>query len=184
MRSNGMNPSRKAALATAVIFLVGAAAGMAADRVWLGLWPPRAEAASLTPEGLVRALDLDSTQRARVDAVLDSLQVEMTGAVTAGPDSLRSVARRGRQRLEDALPPDRRAPFRQWMQAHHARMMQYMGRGMMGPDSGAGPPMTPGGRMGPGMMRPDGGMGPGMMGPDSGRGTGMMGPRGRGRGMR
>lgn len=184
MSANGISPQTTAALAVAVIFLLGATAGVAGDRIWRGLRPPTAEAAALTPEAMAHALDLTPTQRTRVHRVLDTLRVEMTRAVAAGgSDSLRSVARRARQRLENALPPDRRAPFREWMQSHHARMMEHMGGGMMdrpgmgpgmmGPDSAAPPMMGPGRGMDPGMMHPDS-TGPGMMmGRDSG-GGGMM----------
>lgn len=158
-----MSPKWQALLATATIFFLGAVAGIAADRVWLGRSPAVAEAATLTPEGMDAALDLDAAQAARVRAVLDSLRTEVVQAAQAGPDSLRDVARRGRQRLQDALPADRRASFQQWMQQHHARMMQEMGGGMMqGP--GMGPVMMgrPGGAgrmMGPGRARRDTGGG-------------------------
>lgn len=182
MNANGIRPRTKAALATAVIFLLGVTAGVAGDRIWLGLRPPTTEAAALTSEAMAEALDLTPTQRTRVSRVLDTLRVEMTRAVaTGGPDSLRSVARQARQRLEDALPPDRRGAFREWMETHHARMMEHMGGGMMGR-----PGMDPG-RMGPdsaapGMMTPGRGMGPGTMDPGS-TNSGMMGPGQMGPGM-
>lgn len=182
-----LDPRWKAALAAAVLFLAGAVAGVAGDRVWLGRWPSSAEAAPLTPDAMSRALDLDPGQRARVRSVLDSIRIEMSQALENGPDSLRTVAQRGQERLQQALPPDRREQFRTWIQWHHARMMQRMGGGMMGPRGGRGPGMGPGGGMGPGPMRrgpggmmgtdsPMGGRG-GMMGSDSGAGGrgGMMG---------
>lgn len=155
--TGAMNPKWQAALATTLIFLLGAVAGVAADRVWLGRAPAVAQAATLTPAGMEAALNLTPSQAARVRAVLDSLRGEVVQAAQAGPDSLRDVAQRARQRLEEALPMDRRASFQEWMQQHHARMMQQMGGGMM--QGGAG-------------MRP---MGPGMMGSPAGGGR-MMGP--------
>ncbi len=192
-----LDPRWKAALAAAVLFLAGAVAGVAGDRAWLGRWPSSAEAAPLTPDAMSRALDLDPGQRARVRSVLDSIRIEMSQALEQGPDSLRAVAQRGQERLRQALPPDRRGRFRTWMQWHHARMMQQMGGGMMGPRGGRGPGAGPGGGMGPGPMRrrgpggmmgtdsPTGGRG-GMMGSDSftgGRG-GAMGSDSGGGGMR
>jgi len=125
---------------------------------------------------MARALDLDSAQAARVQAVLDSLRVEVAQAVREGPESLRSVALSGRRRLEEALPTDRRVRFQQWMQEHHARMMRRMGGGMMR-DGAMAPgttpvPDTPGG-MTPARDSGRGMMGPGMMHRD-GRGSGMM----------
>lgn len=168
MNTRPMNPLGKAALASAVIFLLGAVAGGTMDRVLLARSPAVAAAATLTPEGMAQALNLDAAQGARVNSVLDSLSAEVSQAVQGGPDSLRDVARRARQRLENALPPDRRASFQTWMQQHHARMMEQMGGGIMG--SGAG--------MTPGMMQStdtttSGMMGRRRMGTDSGRG-GMM----------
>jgi len=152
-----LDPRWKAALVSVVLFLAGAVAGVSADRMWLGRWPEAAQAAPLTAGALSRDLNLSPDEQARVRSVLDSLQVEVSRALEEGPDSLRGIARRGRLRLEDALPPDRRGEFRVWMQGHHARMMQEMGGGLM----------APGGRMGPGMMRGRGGGRGGMMGPDS-----------------
>lgn len=140
-----MSPRWQAMLVTAIIFVLGGVAGIAADRVWQGRSPAVAEAATLTPEGMDAALGLDAAQQARVRAVLDSLRADVARAAQAGPDSLRNVARRGRQRLEDALPADRRVPFQQWMQQHHARMMREMGGGMRQGGPGMGRMMGPGG---------------------------------------
>lgn len=144
------------ALVAALLFLLGTVAGVAIDRLWLDASPAAAEAAPLTVEGMGDALELDQGQSARIRALLDTLRVDMSQALMEGPDSLRTMARHARERLEEALPPDRRMRFRDWMQDHHARMMEHMGGGMMGP----------GGGMGPGMMRGrqprnGGGRGPG-----------------------
>lgn len=115
----------KAALTALLLLLTGAALGVAADRLWLRS-PPDAVAAPLTVDAMARSLELAPAERARVQRLLDSLEVEVAAASRAGPDSLRAVARRARTRLEDALPPGARSEFRQWMQSHHQRMMERM----------------------------------------------------------
>jgi hypothetical protein len=117
-----------------------------------------------------------------VRSVLDSLQTVVSQAALAGADSLRSVSVEGRRRIEEALPPDRRAAFRQWMEQRHAQMMREMGGGMMGRGRMMGPQGRRGGMPGTAdtLRAPRGGRrgmrGPGMMqAPDSGRGR-MMGP--------
>lgn len=188
--SRGVESAWKGALVATLLLLVGVVAGVSADRIWLRHGVAAPAAASLTPEAMARALDLDPVQDARVRSVLDSLQVEVGQALQSGPDSLGTVARRARQRLEQALPADRRARFRDWMQEHHARMMDQMGGGAMGggPGMGAGmmpAPDTPRNGVNGGMMMQgrdttrDGGMGPGMMSPPDtgtaeGPGPGMM----------
>jgi hypothetical protein len=77
-------------------------------------------------------LDLDAKQQARVRQVLDSLEAEIARAAIRGPDSLRTAAREALQRLERALPADRRSGFRNWMRGHNQRMMNEMQR-WMGP---------------------------------------------------
>lgn len=176
------DPTWKGALAAALLFLLGAVAGVAGDRIWLRGVPPAEAAEPLTVAGLSSALNLDPAQGARVRSVLDSLQTVVSEAAQAGADSLRSVSVEGRRRLEDALPPDRRAAFQQWMEQRHAQMMRGMGGGMMGRGRRMGPRAGRGGMRGPGdTTRPRRGGGRGMTGPgmmqapDSGRGR-MMGP--------
>jgi hypothetical protein len=176
------DPTWKAALAAALLFLLGAVAGVAGDRVWLRGVPAAEAAEPLTVAGLSSALNLDPAQGARVRSVLDSLQTVVSQAALAGADSLRSVSVEGRRRLEEALPPDRRVAFQQWMEQRHAQMMREMGGGMMGRGRMRGPRAGRGGMRGAGdTVRPPfggrgGGMGPRMMhGPDSGRGR-VMGP--------
>ncbi len=142
-----MDPRWKATLAAAVLFGLGAVTGLALDRLWRGAAPPAAEAAPLTVEAMADALELEPGDRARVEALLDSLRVEVTQAARQSPESLQVVARRARQRLEAVLPPDRRGPFQDWMRGHHQRMMDHMRHGGM---MGGGP--TTGPSMGPSMM--------------------------------
>lgn len=113
-------------------------------------------------EALADSLHLGGAERARVRQVVDSLDAAIVRASERGAESLQVTAASARQRLEAALPPNRRAAFQTWMQRHHARMMQMMGQA--------------------GMMRGMGGpSGRGMMGPGTGPGGGAtMGPAGRG----
>lgn len=157
MSAPGMDPRWKAGLVAFVIFALGVGAGVSADRLWLG----RTAAAGpppITVASMAEALRLDAPERARMRALVDSLQPDIARAAAQGPDSLRTATMHARQRIEDALPPDRRADFLRWLDARHARMMEHM-RGMM--RRGMGPGMMR--RMGPGrrpgMGRPPG---PGM----------------------
>ncbi len=153
MTTGGRNMAWKGIFAAALLFVLGVVTGVGADRIWLGQREVRTGPGPLTPAALSEALGLNPSETDRVESVLDSLQVQVSEAFQAGPDSLRSVALRARARLEEALPPNRRAHFQEWMQEHHNRMMQEMGGGTMRGRGGRG-----------GMMR---GM---MQSPDTGRG--------------
>lgn len=164
---HGAGDARWKAVLTVVLLLVtGGILGVTADRLWIR-GPSEVEAAPLTVDAMARSLNLAPGDRARVGRLLDSLEVEVARAARSGPDSLRSVARRARVRLEGALPPGARPEFRRWMQLQHRRMMERM----------HGPGTTPMHRDGMGPMHRDGG---GMMRPGEG---GMTPPR-EGRRMR
>ena len=133
----------KAALTAAFLLVLGIVLGIAIDRLWLT--SGHVDRPPLTAEAMAEELELTASEEARVREVLDSLETEISEAAGMGPDSLHSAARRARQRLERALPPDTRPEFRQWMERHHRRMMKEMhGRGPghgdgtrpMGRDSG------------------------------------------------
>jgi hypothetical protein len=163
------DPRRKAGAVVGLVFVVGVLAGIALDRVWRGQLPSPVTAAPLTVDALADSLRLDSGQRARVRQVVDSLDTEILRASTKGPEALRLTAQQAQQRLEDAVPADRRSDLQAWMQRHHARMMRLMGGGsMMGPGMQHGRSMMGPTSAGSGMM--GGGMMQGMMrpaGPDS-----------------
>ena len=120
-----------AALPVVLVFVLGAVAGVAADRLWINGGVAELGAATLTTEGMAGALDLDPSQRERVAALLDTLQPFLAQAAVGGPDSLQAAARMARQRLEEALPPDRRLRFRSWMDDQHSRMREDMRSGNM-----------------------------------------------------
>ena len=145
-------PRWQTALAAALLLVTGAAVGITVDRLWLA-GPPAAGAAPLTVDAMAHSLDLAPGDRVRVQQVLDSLEAEVAEAARAGPDSLRSVARRARARLEGALPPETRPRFRQWMQVRHRQMMERMHGPGMGPmhreGMGMGGMHRGGARMGP-----------------------------------
>ena len=171
------DPRRKASLALGFVFAAGVLVGVAADRVGSRL-PATASATPLTVEALADSLRLSAPEREHVRQVVDSLDTAIARATGQGPESLQVTAAGARQRLEAALPPDRRAQFQAWMLRHHARMMQMMGQGgMMGSMGGPG-----GGMMGPATPRRAGGGGAGRMGrggrgaeaPGVGQGGGMM----------
>lgn len=146
--------------AGALLLAAGAALGVTVDRLWVA-GAGDAGAAPLTVDAMTRSLELAPDERARVEAVLDSLEEEVAAAAAAGPDSLRSVARQGRHRLHEVLPADRRPAFRQWMQRHRREMMERM-------HPGGRPHMR-------GRMHRGDSMRGGVMGPGDGRG--MMGGR-------
>lgn len=169
----------QAVLAAGLLMVTGAALGITADRLWRA-GPPVAEAAPLTVDAMARSLDLSAGDRARVRQVLDSLEAEVAEAARSGPDSLRSVARRARARLENALPPGARPRFREWMQLRHRQMMERMHGSGMGPmhGSGRGPGMGPMHEEGMGPMHPEG-MGMGGVPRGGGRTESDTPPRGR-----
>lgn len=164
MSPRTLDPRLEAGLVAGAIFVLGAAAGVAGDRMLGRRAAAEPGAIPLTVQEMAGTLGLDPGERARVDAVLDSLRPEIVGAAAQGPDSLRAATRRARARIGEALPLARRPEFHRWLDTHHAQMMEGMHR--MGPGM-----MDPGG-MGPGTMD-SGGMGRRMMGPD------MMRPGGR-----
>jgi hypothetical protein len=154
------NPRWTAGLVLSCVFAGGLLVGVAVDRVWTSRRPaPETAAPPLTVDALADSLHLDPAERARVHQVAESLDAEILAASGQGAESLRAAAQRARQRLEGALPSDRRPQFQTWMEQHHARMMQLMQRpggmgsgtagtgGMMGPMTG-----QPGGMMGGAMQ--------------------------------
>lgn len=126
------DPRWRAALVAAALFSAGVIVGVVAERTRAGRAPTAALAEPLTVEALSRSIDLDTLTQMKVRLLLDSLEPDVARAAMQGPDSLQVAARRARQRLEAALPGDRREHFRLWMQGHRSRMMQMMGRGMSG----------------------------------------------------
>lgn len=168
----------KALVTGALLFAAGAVAGIVADRLLLegGTPPPGLRGPGpVTVEALSRDLDLSDAEAARLAATLDSVRASIHAAARAGPDSLRTAARRARARLEAAVPAERRDDFLEWMMERRRGMMGRMGP-MRGP--GTGPR---GGRMGPGMGPGQRMMPPpdGTDGSDSGGGVspGRSGPR-------
>lgn len=130
--THGTRPTlRKVLLPATLLFGLGLVAGVAADRLWVAGEATELLAAPLTVESMVRALDLDTVEQARVAALLDTLEAAVAYAVGLGPDSLQAAARIARQRLEQALPPDVRPRFQSWMNDHHNRMMMDMRSGDM-----------------------------------------------------
>ena len=121
-------------LPAVLVFIWGAMAGVAIDRFWLTDGARATEllaAAPLTAQSLAEDLELDASQKARIDALLDSLRPVLERAAVQGPDSLQAAARMARQRLEEALPDDRRPPFERWMSDRQAQMMDDMRSGNM-----------------------------------------------------
>ncbi len=85
------------------------------------------------------ALELEAADRARVEALLDSLRVQVAQAAQQSPESLQVADRHARQQLVAVLPADRRDQFQEWMRGHHQRMMEHMRHGGMirgGPTTG------------------------------------------------
>jgi hypothetical protein len=120
---------RKAGAAAALLVLAGVALGVVVDRLWL--MPPEAAAMPLTPEALVAHLELRPEDEARVRVLLESLHGEVTSAAAAGPEALAAVARSAHERIEQALPPEARPAFREWVEEHHAQMTERMHGGAM-----------------------------------------------------
>jgi hypothetical protein len=122
----------RAILTAALLLVTGSVLGVLVDRHWLS--PPETHATALTAEAMATRLGLSSSEAVHVQALLDSLHVEIHEAIPRGPDSLRTAVRDAQRRIEAALPPEARSEFRAWMREHHARMMGRMhGAGMSHP---------------------------------------------------
>lgn len=114
----------RAAATAALLLITGAVMGIMVDRMWLD--PAEVEAAPLTADALVTDLGLAPSDAAHVQALLDSLHVEIGMAMQEDPDSLAPLVRSAQRRIEEALPPDVRPAFRDWMRAHHRQMRARM----------------------------------------------------------
>ena len=111
----------RAAGTAALLLVSGGVLGVLVDRLWLS--PPEAHGKSLTAEAMAARLDLSAAERARIQALLDSLHTEI---LDHGPDSLGTAARNAHRRIEAALPADARSEFRAWMREHHERLRGRM----------------------------------------------------------
>jgi len=121
-----MKPQSKALIVAFALFSLGALAGISADRWWNERQQPTSQAGQLTVPAMARALDLDSTQEARVAALLQDLEVQVAQATREGPAALQQAARNARNRLEEEIPADRRERFRSWMGEHREWMSEQM----------------------------------------------------------
>lgn len=121
--SNG-SARRKAGMIAALLLLAGGLAGVLVDRLWL--LPRGHDSMPLTAQALAARLDLDTSEEARIRALLDSMHTDVTAAARHGPDSLAATARTAHMRLEAAIPPHSRAEFRAWLVDHHRQMMERM----------------------------------------------------------
>ena len=126
MNLPSMKPQSKALIVAFALFSLGALAGISADRWWNERQQPTSQAGQLTVPAMARALDLDSTQEARVAALLQDLEVQVAQATREGPAALQQAARNARNRLEEEIPADRRKRFRRWMGEHREWMSEQM----------------------------------------------------------
>jgi hypothetical protein len=137
--TNWTERGRWGAAATAAFLLVaGGVLGILVDRHWLS--PSPVEANPLTADAMAARLGLSSSEAARVQALLDSLHVDIHGAIPHGPDSLQSAIRDAQRRIEEALPPDARSEFRVWIREQHEHTMEHIADRIRGgrTDHGAG----------------------------------------------
>jgi len=130
-RSSGTELQWKAAFAAALLLAIGAFIGVCVDRIWLVAFAEDHRDSQVTIAALSEALSLSMGERDRLAALLDSIGMDMRDAIENHPDSLRSVARDARTRLEHAVPPDRRQGFRRWMDGRRSEMLDRMRRGDM-----------------------------------------------------
>jgi len=126
MNLPSMKPQSKALIVAFALFSLGALAGISADRWWNERQQSTSQAGQLTVPAMARALDLDSTQEARVTALLQDLEVQVAQATREGPAALQQAARNARNRLEEEIPADRRERFRSWMGEHREWMSEQM----------------------------------------------------------
>lgn len=123
--SSFLGAPARAAITALLIFSTGAALGVVVDRVWLS--PPAVEGMSLTASALADRLGLAPEEEARLQALLDSVHVEVTAAAADGPEALRAATDRAHRTIAASLPPESRAAFHEWMQEHHEHMMHRLG---------------------------------------------------------
>ena len=129
----------RAAFAAALLISAGAFLGVCADRLWLVAFAANETEPQVSVESLSAALNLDTRQRNEIAALMDSIGWTISEAIERDPESLPSVARESRARLEQAIPDDRRPRFRNWMEGRRSEMLDRMrGRGMMRGGQGRG----------------------------------------------
>lgn len=122
----------RAAIAAALLIALGAFLGVSIDRIWLVTFGARDQQSQVSVEALSTALRLDTREKQELAALVDSIGWSIAEAIEQNPDSLPQVARRARDRLEEAVPPDARPRFRNWMDGRRSEMLDRMrGRGMM-----------------------------------------------------
>lgn len=129
----------RAAFAAALLIAAGAFLGVCADRLWLVAFAGDREEPQVSVESLASALRLDNRQTAELAALVDSIGWAISEAIERDPQSLPTVAREARDRLEEAVPSDRREGFRTWMDGRRSNMLDRMrGGGMMWGGQGRG----------------------------------------------
>ncbi|MEO5509126.1 MAG: hypothetical protein ABIV28_08630 [Longimicrobiales bacterium] len=115
---------RKAAAAAALLFIAGGLTGASVDRMWLN--PSQHADMQLTAGELSDHLRLNASDEARMRALLDSIEPDIAAASELGADSLRASAARAHERLEQALPPESRQGFRDWLVEHHNKLVKRL----------------------------------------------------------
>jgi hypothetical protein len=129
----------RAAFAAALLIIIGAFLGVCADRLWLYAFSERADETRVSVETLSNALNLNVRQRDEIRALVDSIGWAMSDAIERHPESLPTVARDARARLEQVIPPDQRPRFRNWMSGRRSDMLDRMrGQGRMRGGRGRG----------------------------------------------
>ncbi len=137
----------RAAFAAAFLIALGACLGVTADRIWLAATNRPDDTQQVTIEALALALNLNARERDRVAALVDSIGWNISAALEENPDSLSSIVRNSRLRLEEALPSDRQQRFRSWAEDQRGVMLDRM-RGGYRNRAGRGRHMMPDERSG------------------------------------
>jgi len=121
----------RAAFAAALLLIIGGFLGVCVDRLWLVAFSDRGNDSQVSVEMLSSALNLNGQQRDEMKALVDSIGWAISDAIERNPGSLSEVARDARARLEQAVPPEQRPRFRNWMSGRRSEMLDRMrGRGM------------------------------------------------------
>lgn len=118
-----MSAKVRAGMTAVLLLLTGLVLGIGIDRHVL-LARDRPE--PLTVDGLIESLELPPDAATHVRALFDTIHADLVAAARVGPDSMAAAAEQAHDRIEEALPPESRNGFHEWLRAHHRLLMEQL----------------------------------------------------------